>query len=63
MTLDEAKEIIKNAKPIVLPKSGNTVSINENKRMTSFQDFFNNGINRRKKGTRSHQESGETKTS
>ena len=47
MTLDEAREIIKNAKPIVLPKSGNTVSIHTKKIMT-FENLFNNGNSRRK---------------
>lgn len=47
MTNEEALEIIKNAKPIVLPKSGNTVSIHTEKIMT-FENLFNNGNSRRK---------------
>ena len=48
MTESEALEIIKNVKPIVLPKSGNTVSIHTKKIMT-FENLFNNGNSRRKK--------------
>lgn len=55
MTIEEAREIIRNAQPIEYPKSGNTVSIQRQK-ITSFKDLFNG----RKKRTTANQESGET---
>lgn len=40
MTESEALEIIKNAKPIVLPKSGTTVSIKGNQKIMNFKDLI-----------------------
>ena len=59
MTIEEAREIIAKAQPIVLP-SGNTTTIKGAKKITTFKDFFNNGKCRREKRTISLQESGET---
>ena len=58
MTISEAQEIIKNAQPIVFPKSGNTVSIKE-KKITIPKKLFN-GNGRRKKGEGSNQEGWKT---
>ena len=41
MTEEEAKVIVANAKPIVLPKRVNTININENKRIMTFSDLKN----------------------
>ena len=61
MTQEEALEIIANAKPIVLPKSGTTVSIKDNQKIMNFKDLFKkNGNSRREESKASHQESGET---
>lgn len=60
MTQEEALEIIKNAKPIVLPEKTKMVTLGEHKKITTFKDFLNNGKCRREKRTISLQESGET---
>lgn len=39
MTLEEAQKIIANAKPIVLPTSGNTTNIND-KKIMNFKDLI-----------------------
>lgn len=49
MTLEEAREIIAKAQPIVLPASGNTTTIKGAKKITTFKDLFKNGNSRRKK--------------
>lgn len=40
MTQEEAQQIIANAKPIVLPKSGTTVSIKDNQKIMNFKDLI-----------------------
>lgn len=47
MTIEEAREIIAKAQPIVLPTSGNTTTIKGAKKITTFKDLFNDS--RRKK--------------
>lgn len=56
MTLEEAQKIIANAKPIVLPSSGNTTHIND-KKIMNFKDLFKNGISRRKESKTCSEES------
>lgn len=57
MTQEEALEIIANAKPIVLPKSGTTTSIND-KKIMNFKDLFKkNGNSRRKESKTCSEES------
>lgn len=58
MTQEEALEIIKNAKPIVLPTS-NTTTMNTRRKIMTFKDLIY-GNSRREKSKASHQESGET---
>lgn len=48
MTIEEAREIIAKAQPIVLPTSGNTTTIKGARKITTFKDLFN-GNSRRKK--------------
>ena len=55
MTEEEAKEIIKNAKPIEYPKSGNTVSIHT-KKIIDLKNLFKNGNSRREKSKTSNEE-------
>lgn len=55
MTEEEAKEIIKNAKPIVLP-TGNTVDINHKKIIDWKNLFKTNGNSRREKSKTSNEE-------
>lgn len=56
MTESEALEIIAKAKPIVLPKSGATTSIND-KKIMNFKDLFKNGNSRRKESKSCSEES------
>jgi len=49
MTQEEAQEIIKNAKPIVIPSSSTTVDIKNSKTITSFKSFFSNGNNKERR--------------
>lgn len=57
MTQEEALKIIKNAKPIVLPTT-KAVGINEDKKITSFKDFFRNGNKTQRRTIKMHDQEG-----